>query len=196
MPLPVIADTYRVSIDWETHASVRPVNVFHVRASGATVSDVADSIDASFNPAVNGNPFEAMHSGQQAFSFTVLPLDGASPGFIHSWTNTPAGGGSGEIIPQGAVVVSFHTGQRGPRGRGRMFVGPCRESVVADGVVDNTVQSDTAISFNAWFADMLTQTPVITPVIASYRHRDKHDIDSLRVDRIMGTQRRRSNQLR
>jgi hypothetical protein len=195
-PLPTITDVYRVTLLWSLVSGVRPVNVFHVRKASSTASDVADDVEAAivagFTPQ---NMFRPMGSGYTLESFEVLPLDGTSTTFQRNMLpHGITGGSSGEIIPQAAGVISLKTDQRGARGRGRMYLGPTTEGSDDAGILNSAIASATLTGWGNFIASL---TAAACPlVIASYLHVDAHDVVNVRVDSVVGTQRRRANQLR
>jgi hypothetical protein len=127
-------------------------------------------------------------------SMEILPLDGTSASTTHAVSPTQGGDQASQIVPEACLVLSLHTPQRGARGRGRVYIGPICEGIMANGLVDGTVESDTVTAWGAF------QTSVngagVTWVVASYRHADQHPIIGLRADAVCGVQRRRLNQLR
>lgn len=190
--LPVINNVFRCTLLWNTNVGITPRNVFHVRASGATQEDVALAVEAS---AVD-HLVAPMSAAWDCPEIAVLKLDGSSAGQIFSLSSgTFLGGVTGsDVIPQATAVVSFHTAQRGPRGRGRMYVGPIAESMQAQGVLNTTAHDDMGV---AWVDFIENLSNADTPLqVASYVHADAHEVTNVNVDVMIGTQRRRLDQLR
>jgi hypothetical protein len=193
MPLPTIANVFRVRLLWSAHAGVTPVNVFHVRASGADEEDIFNQVEGE----LLGNQFGCMNQNYTINAIGVTPLDGASAETVFTLgTPLAATGGTGEQSPQVAVVVSLHTTQRGARGRGRLYLGPVVEVSQVNGALDS---GDRTAMQTAWesFVSGLAGGAIATLLgVASYTHSDFHDLKSLSVQSVLGTQRRRQDQLR
>jgi hypothetical protein len=196
MPTPTIPGLYRISILWGTLAGLTPVNVFHVFKAGsneaAIGTDVAAAILAGTSP---NNMFAPMTSNIAAQSLHVTELNGTSPGIDHSLLGSGISGGStGEYLPQVAAVASFKTAQKGARGRGRMYVGPVTESSATNGVLASSKQTEMLSAFGAFETSLAGAS--IDFVVASYAHADYNVVTSVRIDTLLGTQRRRQDQLR
>jgi hypothetical protein len=192
----VINDTYRVTLLWDSFASVIPRNVFHVSSTSNDVSDIAGVIDDAFGTtSVGNNMFWPMHSSQVCHSFDILPLDGVSAASTWPITNPLEGAAGGEVIPAACYVVSLKTGVRGQSGRGRMYIGPIRETAQIDGHTDETGQGNVLAGFGNFQNELQGSTPAVTLVVASYRLAQAHTVTSFRVDTPLGTQRRRQQQL-
>jgi hypothetical protein len=145
--------------------------------------------------AVN-NMFAGMSQAYDCLLAQILKLDGTSatvPFTIPTGTFKGTASGSDQIA-QCCSVVSHHTAQRGPRGRGRTYVGPLVESAQANGVLNSTVQGQQATAWSNFVAGMASDSAPM--VVASYVHADANEVTSLHVDTICGTQRRRIDQLR
>jgi hypothetical protein len=191
-PLPTISDVFRVQLVWNTNVGITPVNVFHVRTSIGTASDVGDTINAD----ARVNQFAGMSAGHIVQGLNITALDGHSAAVFRALAPTKWHGSTSgsDLIPQSAAVVSFRTTQRGSRGRGRMYVGPIAESAQANGTLDSTVSGLLAVAWADFITDMAgDSTPL---VVASYLHADAHDVDTFAIDSLVGTQRRRLDQLR
>lgn len=194
-PLPTITNVYRITLDWAQADGVAPRNVFHVRGTPANVTDLGDAIDDALGTLVNNELFAVMNSSQLCSSFSILPLDGVTGTVVHGITDPLRGAGSSSIIPQGAVVMSFHTAVRGPRGRGRMYIGPVREDVVSGGLVDGATLAGMVTHWGDFFDALVAGSPSLEFGIASYEHAQFNPVTSHRGDLVMGTQRRRRDQL-
>lgn len=193
--LPTIANVYRIGIEWQG-GLVKPVNVFHVKnVSGATVPEIAAAIGAA-TPTGTQKIWKFLSSGYHADHVVVTPLDGHTAGVPVPLGVTWAGDGSGDEIMNDAAVISFHTGQRGSRGRGRLYQGPITETRQSNGLLDGGDVSDTVSAWSTFHASMRSGSPSIDPVVASYKWADSHSIVSIRVDSVVGSQRRRLDQRR
>lgn len=195
MPLPTIADVYRCTVLWDPVAGLSPRNIFHIRTASGDVTAIGAAINDAFDT-LSDNMWRGLGSGFEATSLDILPLDGStatvSVGLDPSWV----GGAGGELSPASAVVVSLHSEQRGSRGRGRLFVGPVGETSMENGQVLAATQTEMAEMWGAFIAALPEASPSLELVIASYAHADAHAVTSVRIDTLLGTQRRRQDQLR
>lgn len=188
MPLPVIADVFRVAIEWDLdHA----VNVLHVAAPTANEQDIFDAIDAYVQASTSTTtPFIPNVNIMGVDQVVITKLDGVSPGVVFP---SPGWGGvlSGNPIPNQAAVVSMHTAQRGPRGRGRVYLGPVGESQVDNGTLGSTEVTNTTAAWEALQAALTGGSPSMAIVVASYVHTDYHVVTSFACRAKLGSQRRR-----
>jgi hypothetical protein len=123
-------------------------------------------------------------------SVTVLPLDGTSAG-LEVVPDTPATAtGSGEYISQGCGVMSWHTGVRGPSGRGRTYFGPITETAQSSGLLTSDVD-EWAGDGNGLLAELTVAGFHLC--VASYVHSVTHDITSGTNDGVLRTQRKRNH---
>jgi hypothetical protein len=190
MTLPVITGTSRVSLEWHNVSLGVPattVNVLHVQGSTGNESAIASDLATT----LAANQVDALFSLSNAYhltNITVTPLDGTSAGQVFPQTGI-AGQASGQVIPQCAVVWTFYTGHRGPRGRGRIYLGPITETINDDGdLVVGGADPGTAIQ--AILDDMSGAGHALR--VASYLHMDAHDITSFTIHPVIRTQRRRA----
>jgi len=189
--LPTIAGIYRVAYLW-TGYGLNPVNVFHYRIGGATptLAQIALNLgNAHASGAHDG--LDAIGSLLNCSAVQITPLDGTTAGQVLPLGRTLTGHTTGEVTLNNAAILSLHTTQRGPRGRGRVYLGPIGESVQNSGVLDAPT---TAAMLTGWQAihSYLAGLPApMTPVVASYVHADAHDVSGIRVDNFVGSQRRR-----
>jgi hypothetical protein len=198
-PLPTIANVFRIRwIFTRTDlAHPLPTNVFHVlAASGATEADVADSLNAAWAVPTLGHMIGPLPTTLSPTAMGITELNGTSAEQIEAVTVVASGSGSGNVIPNQAAVVSFHTPQRGARGRGRIYLGPTTEDQVNDGKLDSASAAQLLDGWGDFIAALPGQSPSLELVVASYVHADQHAVTSHRVDSIVGTQRRRLDQLR
>jgi hypothetical protein len=197
-PLPVITGVYRISCEFEDTnlaVGVIPVNVFHVRSASGTASAVGTLVAAQLS-SHGALMFDPLYTGLFLNSIEVLPLDGSTAQFPVAVSPHFQGGGSGGVVPAAAAVVSLHSTQRGSRGRGRVYVGPLGETQYNNGSLASTSQSNMLTAWGQFVNGLNSGTPSTQLVIASYKHADAHDVSTIRIDTVTGTQRRRLNQLR
>lgn len=193
MPLPVIANVYRCALHWTNNAGAIAVNVLHVQKASSN----EDAILVELDTHVDSDMWFPISSDFHVDKVTIIKLDGTSAGKEFS-PITPAnwdGGLAGTWSPQVAALVRLGTAQRGARGRGRVFLGPCAEAATADGSWQS--DSNRAACETAWkdFNDDLTADG-FTFGIASYKHADFHAITNVRVPSVLATQKDRQNRLR
>jgi hypothetical protein len=189
-PLPTIPDTYRVTFN-HFGTGFNTYNIIHWRSTTGTASQLAAAINTA---ATANNIFAFMHSNWTTPSVLIYKLDGTSAGQAFSVSGLN-GTGTGDYVPAAAIIVSFHTAQRGSRGRGRTFIGPVAESVMQNGKILTADATAIATKWNDFMTAMASVPTPFVNVVASYKWADKHDVTSLRVDIPLGTQRRRQEAL-
>lgn len=171
---------------------ISPRNVLHMRAPSATAIEVGSGIAASLQP----HQFEGLAGDHVLNSISVLPLDGTSAAETASGGAYTSGSGSGDRSPATSIVVSHHTLTRGPRGRGRTYIGPIVESVMQDGLVPIGNQAEIVLAWEDFQTALQALGNPIDFVVASYKHATADVVTSERCDAVLGTQRRRQDQLR
>lgn len=193
-PLPTIGNCVRVGINWSRQGGVAPVNVLHLITASESEVDIAGALEDAMVAAGSG-VWEIVQETYRIQSFTVTLLDGSSAGQIVPCGSTIGGQATGNIVPQVAGVLSFHTPQRGPRGRGRLYMGPVGEGVISDGIVNSGNRTNVV---NAWneLEDELAGSAIAASLgVASYVHAEVNGVTSKSMRGPAGTQRRRQNQL-
>jgi hypothetical protein len=185
-PLPTIADTYRVTLNWNPAHGITPRNVLHFRKASSDEADLRDSLNSSFGDLM----WEAVQQDWAFTSVDILKLDGSSA------TQTLAVDAQGSLVSGDAIVeaccvISLRTAQRGSRGRGRVFLGPLPESKQSQGIwtAGTTIGAAWASFADAMFVDSWEL------VVASYVHADAHRVTSIHNDSVIGLQKRRRDQL-
>lgn len=196
VPLPVIADTFRITILWNRLNGVEPRNVFHVQSLLTNETDVGGVIDdAIATLAVKQRLFDCMPDIYTANHLDILKLDGSSATVNYGLTNELEGAsGTDEFEPAPCGVLSLRTAFRGPRGRGRLYVGPVSEGAVAYGKLLTGVATNMVDTWTDLKDEMSTNGVVLS--VASYQHADVHPVTHFVVSDTLGTQRRRQDQLR
>jgi len=190
MPLPVIANVYRAAVVWGPgdNSTVPPeaVNIHHVRTTTMSEQDICDALTDA-----HGQIPSVVSVIAPSFSILrveVIKLDGSSATQVCIPASTVTGSGGAEFISQGCLVASWHTAQRGARGRGRTYFGPISENGQSGGhggwnaVTVGSELMDYVAFVAAAGGDL---------VVASYAHTDAHDITSAKNDGALRTQRRR-----
>ena len=196
--LPTITDTYRVTLNWSGFRGITPRNVFNVHQASGSETLVGNTVAAGFaTMASYSHLFHCMLDGFVCGELSILALDGTTAG-INYLLGTPltGGAGAGDMSPSSAAVVSLKTGVRGARGRGRVFAGPVAESRMADGILDSTSRTLMAAAWSSFRTGMNGATVPAQLCVASYVHADQHQVTSSSVRTVLGTQRRRQDQLR
>ncbi len=192
LPPPVIADVYKVTLAWDRDQGVEARNVFHVQSPGNTESGVATDIDTS----LTGAMFSAQVDTQALHRIFVEKLDGTTASITHALAVTRTGQiVGGQPVPSTCSLISIKTARRGPRGRGRIYLGPVGETVQNAGVLaPATVTALTGAWFTFWTALESLATPQFMG-IASYKHLDFNRLINISCDGVLATQRRRQQQL-
>jgi len=192
-PLPVINDVFRVTLNWSQHEGVTPRNVLHFLSNTGDEADLAAALDAQ----MLNDMWVPMSINQTIDSYAIIKLDGTSATQVIASTAGTHGRADNAIIPQVAAIASLRTSQRGSRGRGRVYIGPCCEDKVGSGII--TAVGDVAGMQTAWSTftgGMVTEGAGYEFGVASYVHADFNGLNNLTIERTLATQRRRQDQLR
>lgn len=193
-PLPTIGNCVRVTMNWSASGGVTPRNVFHLITASEDGAAIGAALDAAFD--ASPDAWQILGSGYFLQSYSILVLDGTSATQEIPHTGDPIqGGGDGQVIPQAAGVLSLRSLTRGPQGRGRLYIGPTTENVLADGIIGLSYRNS-ALSSWAQVMEDLADSPVNASLgVASYTHAEVHGVSSISMRAPAGTQRRRQNQL-
>lgn len=193
MPLPVISNIYRVAMLWlDSGTGLRGQTTMHFRKASSSASAVATSFDANVTAAM----WQSLRNTTSVKELHVTPLDGSSATYILATSGAKwAGvGGSGEIIPAEAVVVSLRTLYRGKSFRGRLYLPFVAEASQAGGLL---TPADVTTAQAAWNAFLTAMVAAATfPAVASYLLATSTDVSSIIYEGTAGTQRRRQSRLR
>ena len=196
MPLPTISNVYRVATEFTPGGTgVTPVNVFHVRASGTDALTMGAVLNDALGPS-SADMWQFMYTGISASSIKVQKLDGVSAAIDFPLDASIEGGGSGGVLAGICAVLSLHTARVGARGRGRMYIGPCGETQISNSTLDPSDQSTMLAAWSDFIDALNGSSPSTQLVVASYKHADANDVTNIRVDNVVGQQRRRNDQLR
>lgn len=196
-PLPVIANTFRCALRWETSiAALSAVNVIHIRraTAGATAADAFDALDDEVASAM----WNTVGSRWSVSNVDITPLDGSSP--TQTFTPTTAsnwdGNTGGDVAPAVTSLVKLQTALRGRSFRGRLYLPSPAESQMGDGsLVDGSEVTGTA----AWvtFAnDLVARSPSWALVVASYELASAQQVINLSIGDELATQRKRQDRVR
>jgi len=189
MPLPVISNVFRTTLDW-TNPDGAPAdvhNVLHFIGDTGDVTDLCNLINTHMTTYA-GNMLLALSSAYSLTSVTVLPLDGSSGGTTVS-VSGPTGAAGDDYIAQGCNVISLYTGARGPQGRGRIYLGPVGEDVQDHGHVAVTAINVTT-AWKAFADDMASDGAQLA--VASYVHAVARPVADFAMHSPLFTQRRRA----
>lgn len=191
MPLPVIANTYQVVLNWTNASAPRDAaNTLHFldQLGTQTIANLNTDIEAS----VGAIMWQAVTASARVNSMRITPLDGVTAGVTFSvaaaakWT----GGGGADAILQGAQVVSLKSAQRGPRGRNRVFLPWVAEDRQVNGTIDSVVTANVA---GAWATFVSAMSALDWQLVAvSAVHNEENALASLSVSSRLYTQRRRA----
>ena len=191
-PLPVIADTYRVAIDWRiTGGSQVAENVIHAHTTTLSATALGAALLASFQ----ANQWEATVNTAAIQSLSITPLDGSSATVhVAASSGNVTGGVAGQWEPAVSAVLSFYTAKRGRSYRGRFYTPFIGETPLANGHLGGTYPADLQTAWGA-FQTALTAAGA-THVVASYKHSTSDLITSYLCQDAVGTQRRRQTRIR
>jgi len=192
-PLPTIPNCIRVGLPWSTHLGVRPYNVFHIITASGDLSQIGLDLGTAFDAGGSGM-FASLCDAFSTNTVDLTDLGTDDAGVTVPLGTTIAGGTGGQMIPAACHTVSLYTLTRGPKGRGRLYIGPVSEGAVSDGIFGDSLTMQ-----DAWgdFMDALADTPSAASLaVASYKHVEVTGVTSLIVQNVASTQRRRQSQLR
>jgi len=193
-PLPVIGNVVRCDLQWGASAGVAPHNTFHIVTNSDDLEEIGLAIGQAFEDA-SGNCWSALHTSFTAITIDLTPLDGTTARQNVNLGTTLQGDGSGGMTPAVATVLSLRTHQRGPRGRGRLYLGPMSESDFDNGLVGSGVRSTTSSSWPDFNDNLAASSINGSLVVASYIHAEAGAVTSFSVRPQCGTMRRRQDQL-
>lgn len=157
MPFPTDSHLWRAALQWQLNSSGPIVAVtvlwFVDTASSHSAADLGSALDSAFND--NQNVFDAAH--EELIANTVELRSRAAPPpapITYTLETGPTGNAPGDLLWEGAAVVTHQTALAGRRYRGRTFVGPIGEGAQASGQIGSDYVTDMTAAWNAWRADM------------------------------------------
>lgn len=188
MPLPVIADVFRVVLNWSADSTPGTAhNVMHFLSPTLDSDGVFAALDGSVAVAM----WDWVSTNANVDSVDVTPLDGSTATTTYSTAGNLAawsGGGLGTPLPQVAGIVKFATALRGRRNRGRVYL-----PYVGEGEVVVNQLIDVAAVEAAWVAFLNDMVAANAPlVIASYVGVNAHQVVNINAEETTATQRRRN----
>jgi len=198
MPLPLIADTIRTSIELLTVNGHKAAFVLHFRKTGALSYTGAiallDPILADFLTNNHGGGASWKNHAPTGASIQRLdytPLDGTSATTRN--THVIAGADGGDPLPASvALVVTLRTALRGRSHQGRVYTGPYTEAGNTAGAPTALLVGDVAAQWS-WLVATGLPGSGLTLVVASYKLSTATDVVTTTVDSRWDTQRRRLN---
>jgi len=192
-PLPSINYVYQVTLDFGTSAGVTPRNVLHVNA--ASFSPTEQQVATAVRTAIAVNCFNALQMSYSCAEMKVIKLDGSSPTQICGVTGF-SGSASGDEHLAECAVVSLRGAFRGPAHRGRIYIGPVGDGAMSSGQLVGGTASACQTAWNTFLTNLVGGTPSLSLVVLSRKHGYFTTVTNCSVSTIIGTQRRRNNQLR
>lgn len=189
-PLPVIANTYRITLNYATADGIRPVNVFHVRGGPYTDVEVGQQIEGAFVD----NMLSPVPARYEPTHLSILRLDGTAATLEYGRTDENAlcgYDGSSQAVLEGALCLTLRTGVRGPSGRGRVFIGPVAEAAVGNGLFTGTDPSQVVEAWEEFRTVLNTGPTPMEHVVASYTHAVAREVTVYSASAPMAYQKRR-----
>lgn len=192
MPTPiVITDVWEVALLWNRVAGVQPRNVLHFLSGAGTRAQLAAALSTN----LSDNMFVPMSTSAALSQVQITALDGVTASTIHTVT-TRNGSGTGTIMPAVAALVTLRTSKRGSRGRGRVYIGPVTEDYFADGKIPLANANGLTTAWQTFETAMAAAAGSFALGVASRKHLDFNQLQSVAGEEVCGTQRRRQTQLR
>lgn len=194
MPAIVIPHVTQVVLKWRRYQGVKPVNVLHFVTHGAGWGDPAE-LATNLGTVMTDAMFGPMSTSHAFFTIGVTPLDGVT---AEREFTVPGRSGSGgaNIDPAVAAVVSLRTSTRGPRGRGRVYIGPVADNEWSQGSLVAGLANTTTAAWDTFRTALPAQSGAFDLVVASKKHLTWNIPFSSVCEAVVATQRRRQTQLR
>lgn len=190
--LPVIPNCFRATFIWSPVDSSHPVNVMHFSSSAGDEDSLAAALDSSWKNGMVG----VVTGGTSIIRYDILALDGLSA--TRSYTPAPAntegqdGQATGAPLLELALCVAFQTTERGPRKRGRIYLGPITENEITGPTFDGVDFGAIEGAWSDFNAAMVGTADAWLHGVASYKSGGVFTgIQSYRADQFPCTQRRR-----
>ena len=193
-PLPTIPNVVRCDFGWNSLQGVSPHNTFHIATASTDLEQIAEDIGTACDSAGSAM-WGALSDGYVLNEVLLTPLDGSTAGQIHPLGTVIEGVSTGGVLPAVSVVLSMRTLQRGPRGRGRVYLGPISEGLVDNGLISLIDAQATAAAWTAFDSALAGTASAGSLVVASYVHAEAGGVVAISCRRQVGTQRRRQDQL-
>lgn len=186
MPLPTIADVWRCAFEWSGPGGLA-TNVMHFR----DVSGDPTSVFNNISGAVSHNMWLLTSNGHIIEEVSITPLDGSGVGHIFSTGGGTdwQGEGGDDFIPNSCALVKLNTLAGGRRGSGRVFLPFIAEGNQEQGLTDPTRRATSQTAWETFLTDASSAGSFLC--VASYTGVSSSDVQSLKVENFIATQRRR-----
>ena len=185
--LPIIDDTFRVALGYESGGELVARNIIHHFGPGLNAVEVADLVDTNFTTEM----IDATSAEIDMKEIEVTPLDGISATFTKVLALGVPGGAAGVGVPNGAGVVTFNTDKRGRSFQGRAYTPWISEGVQSEGLIESANVINIIDAWVQYAVTMLVEG--CAQVVASYVLAEVNAIQNVLMDRRLDTQRRRLN---
>lgn len=186
MPLPVISDIWRVAFEWNCSGALA-TNVMHFRDTSGDPVTVFNNISAAVTP----NMWNLTNDNAIIEELNIRALDGVDAGHIFSTGGGSDwhGAGGTDYIPQACALVKLNTTRGGRQGTGRVFLPFIAEGNQSAGTVFSANQTACQTAWESFAADVAAAGTFL--VVASYASASASDVQTLKVENSIATQRRR-----
>lgn len=193
-PLPVIADVFRTTLNWEGGGGEHAHNVLHFRGTGGDSDDLSVAIFANATLEM----WSSVATAAAITSLSILPLDGTSPTTVYPVAPADAAkftgnGGSEWNGGQVAGLVRLQTGVRGPANRGRIYLPFNSEANCTSGIIAPVVVDAATSAWATFMNDMIGDGFALG--VASYKHSNWHQALNVFLDDNVATQKRRNKRV-
>lgn len=198
MPLPVITNTHRNSVEGLLSNGAHWANIIHTRWTGGGVPTTAqrqamvDTVASAWRTDLGGANTRILYRMKTTTSLTQIrstPLDGVTATLVSPYNN--AGVEATDALPPGtAFVLTLRTALRGRSYRGRVYLGGFCENIHDPGGICN---AGSAAIFIAQMEAVRVALIAITweLVVASYKHSTAQVVTTVTGDTLWDSQRRR-----
>jgi hypothetical protein len=190
MPLPVVSDVFLCRLIFQDANAPRDATC-DLYFKDTVGTQTGDDLATDFAASVRRDQWAFQKTTTKLYNLKTTKLDGSAASLDHlsdsnvKWT----GQASGELILQGANVVSVKTGFRGRSRRGRIYLPWVAEDVQSNGTLQSASVTAAQTAWTAFFADMVTAG--WTPHVVSPLHGDSVAAVAYTVRSLLRTQRRR-----
>lgn len=188
--LPVINNVFRVALHWSNSDGGYAVNVVHVSAPGFDEA----AVRAVFNGYWQNDQQAVVSTSADQDSIEIIKLDGSSATQTFAGVGNSAGQCPSDPIPNLCALVSLRTVQRGPQGRGRIYLPFVGESCQDNGVLDVVAVPLMQAAWDDFVSNMAGDGCFLG--VASYAHEIFYPATQQTVEGMAATQRRRLDRLR
>jgi hypothetical protein len=189
MPLPVIDECFRVTLNWEDSNVGSPAaNVIHFQGGALSPEELM----ALLNDHVNTDMWNYCRDTSSISVVDITPLDGVSA--TQSFpTGSPAewagSGSTGDRIVQACALVKLTTALRGRSYRGRIYLPWVVETATTNGDLNSANVDAVTDGWQTFKAAMDTAAAPL--VVASYVHATAQIVETIGCETRLATQRKR-----